>query len=56
MWFSSNFQQLHDGFDRQGRPFRQCDFVIDLISGDLQGFVDWYINEITDNVKANEGV
>jgi hypothetical protein len=52
----ANLQQLHDGFDLQDRPFRRCDIVIALISYDLQGFVYWYINEMTDNVKADEGV
>jgi hypothetical protein len=31
----SNFQQFHDGFDLQDRPFRQCVIVIELGSDDL---------------------
>jgi hypothetical protein len=29
MWFS-NLQQLHDGFDLQGKPFRQRVIVVEL--------------------------
>jgi hypothetical protein len=28
----ADFQQLHDGFDLQDRPFRQCDIVVELIN------------------------
>jgi hypothetical protein len=31
MWFS-NFQQFHDGFDFQNRPFHQCVIIMELIS------------------------
>jgi hypothetical protein len=44
----ANIQQLHDGFDLQDRPFRQCVIVVELIS------VDWYTSENIDDVKANE--
>jgi hypothetical protein len=47
MWFS-NFQQFHDGFNLQDRPFHQCVIIMDLISDNLYGFIDWYINEKTD--------
>jgi hypothetical protein len=52
----ANLQQLHDGFDLQDGLFFQCIIVVELISDDLQSFVDWNIGEKTDNVKANEGV
>jgi hypothetical protein len=29
---------------------------VELISDDLQGFVDWNIGEKPDNIKANEGI
>jgi hypothetical protein len=29
------WQQFHDGFDLQGRPFRQFVIVMELISDDL---------------------
>jgi hypothetical protein len=45
----ANLQQLHDGFDLQDRPFGQCVIAVELISDDLQGFVDWNIGEETDN-------
>jgi hypothetical protein len=41
----TNLQQLHDGFDLQDRPFRQSIVVVELISYDLKGFVDWNIGE-----------
>jgi hypothetical protein len=58
MWFSSqaNLQQLHDGFDLQEKPLCQCVIVVELIFYDLYGFVDWNIGEMTDDVKANEGI
>jgi hypothetical protein len=52
----TNFQQLHDGFDLQERLFRQCVIVWELISDDLFGFVDCYITEKTNNIKANQGI
>jgi hypothetical protein len=52
----TNFQQFHDGLDLQVRPFCQCIIVTELISDDLWGFVDWYINERTKTIKANEGI
>jgi hypothetical protein len=30
----ADFQQLHDGFDLQDRPFCQCDIVVELIFDD----------------------
>jgi hypothetical protein len=29
---------------------------MELISDDLQGFVDWYIGEKTNNIKADKGI
>jgi hypothetical protein len=51
-----NFQHLHDSLDLQDRPFCQCVIAVELISDDLKGFVDWYIGEKTDDIKANEGI
>jgi hypothetical protein len=51
----TNFQQLHDGFDLQDRPFHQGVMVMELISDDLQGFVDSYSSENINSIKANEG-
>jgi hypothetical protein len=31
----ANIQQLHDGFDLQDKPVRQCVIVVELISDDL---------------------
>jgi hypothetical protein len=56
MWFSNKFQQSHDGFYLQDRPFHQCVIIMELISDDLYGFVGWYISEKINNNKANEGI
>jgi hypothetical protein len=34
-------------------PFRQFVNVVELISDDLQGFLDWDIGEKADDVKAD---
>jgi hypothetical protein len=47
----TSLQQLHDGFDLQDRPFRQCVTVIELISDDLWGLDDWYISKMTNTSK-----
>jgi hypothetical protein len=31
----AKLQQLHDGFDLQDRPSRQCVIVVELVSDDL---------------------
>lgn len=49
------FQQFHDGFDLQ-RLFRLYVIVMEHISEDLEGFIDWYISEKTKNIKDNEGI
>jgi hypothetical protein len=49
----TNLQQFYDGFDLQDRPFYLCVIVMELISDD---FLDWYISEKTNNIKANEGI
>jgi hypothetical protein len=50
------FQQFHDGFDLQDRMFRLCVIVMKRISDYLHGFVEWYISEKTNNIKANEDI
>jgi hypothetical protein len=52
----ANPRQLHDGFNLQSRPLRQCVIVVELISDELQGFVDWNIGEKADDVKDDEGI
>jgi hypothetical protein len=52
----TNFQQFHDGFDLQDRLFHKYVNVMELISDDLEGYVDWYISEKANNMKANEGI
>jgi hypothetical protein len=53
----TNFQQFHDGLNLQDRPFGQSVIVMEIISDDLYGFVDWYnISEKTIIIKDNEGV
>jgi hypothetical protein len=37
----ANLQQLRNGFELLDRPFRQCVIVLELISDDLSGFVNW---------------
>jgi hypothetical protein len=50
----ANLQQLHDGFNMQGRPFHQCVITMELISDHSQGFVKSNIGEKSD-VKASKG-
>jgi hypothetical protein len=38
------------------RPFCQCVIIMELISDDLKVFVDMYISEKTNNIKANKGI
>jgi hypothetical protein len=39
------------------KTYRSTSFiVVELIPDDLQGVVDWYIGEKTNNVKAEEGI
>jgi hypothetical protein len=52
----TNIQQFHNDFGLLGRTFRQNVIVMEFITNDLQGFVDWYISEETDNAKANESI
>jgi hypothetical protein len=48
--------QFRNGFGLQGRLFHQSVIVMEFIVDDLQGFIDWYSSEETDNVKANESI
>jgi hypothetical protein len=41
----ASIQQFHNDFDPQDRPFRQCVILMDLISDNLYGFVDWNIGK-----------
>jgi hypothetical protein len=52
----TNLQQFYNGFGLQGKPLRQSVIVVEFITEDLQCFIDWYVSEETDNVKANESI
>jgi hypothetical protein len=49
----TNLQQFHNGFGLQGRPFSHSVIIVEFITDDLQGFIDWYIRLVPDSVKAN---
>jgi hypothetical protein len=52
----TNLQQFHNGLALQVRPFCQSFIIREFITYDLKDFINWYINEETDNVKANESM
>jgi hypothetical protein len=55
MWFSDKLPEYHNGSGLQGRPFHQSIIIVELITDDFQGVIDWYISEKTD-VKANKSM
>jgi hypothetical protein len=56
MWFSDKPPTVHNSFGLQGRPFHQSVIIMVFIADDLQGFIDWHIDEVADSVKANENI
>jgi hypothetical protein len=44
-WWFTNFQQFHDGFNLQERLLNLCMIAMEHIYDDLQGIIDWYVNE-----------
>jgi hypothetical protein len=51
----TNLQQYNDGFGMQNRLFCQSIIVMELITDELKGFVNWYSSEKTD-VKVNKSM
>jgi hypothetical protein len=55
MWFSDRLPTFRNGFVMQDITFHQSIVLVEFITDDLEGYVDWYISEETD-VKADESI